>query len=184
MGIIEQLLIGLAMAMDAFAVSICLGLASEEREKTAIEAALWFGGAQALMSLLGYFLGSSFRVYIESIDHWIAFALLVFIGANMIKESIESHKAGDSCPRKKQSMFLLAIATSIDALAIGVSLSMVTDQFLSPVIIIGVVTMIMSFIGVMAGNIIGAKRKFVAELTGGTILIIIGIKILVESLFG
>jgi len=184
MNIIEQLLIGLAMAMDAFAISICLGLFSNDRTKTALEAAIWFGAAQAIMAFLGYFLGSTFRVYIENIDHWIAFFLLLFIGINMLKESIESKKMGDSCERKKQSMLLLAIATSIDALAIGVSISLVTKEYLSPVIIIGIITFILSFIGVMAGNIIGAKRKFIAELAGGAILILIGFKILIESYMG
>lgn len=184
MNIIEQLLIGLAMAMDAFAISICLGLASQDRKKEALEAGIWFGCAQAIMAFLGYFLGSAFRVYIESVDHWIAFFLLLFIGVNMIKESIESKRMGDSCERKKQSMLLLAIATSIDALAIGISISLVTKEYLSPVIIIGVVTFALSFIGVMAGNIIGAKRKFLAELAGGSILIIIGFKILTESFMG
>lgn len=134
------------------------------------------------MSLIGYFLGSSFRVYIESVDHWIAFALLLYIGISMIRESIESKKQGESCERRSQSMFLLALATSIDALAVGVSISIVTSNFVSPVLIIGIVTLILSAIGVLAGNIIGARRKYIAELAGGTILILIGLKILIESL--
>lgn len=184
MELIEQLLLGLALAMDAFAISICLGLSSEEKNKMAIKAGLWFGGAQACMTLVGYLLGASFRVYIERVDHWIAFLLLIFIGLSMIKESIESKKQGDSCERRSQSIFLLAVATSIDALAVGVSISIVTQNFISPVLIIGIVTLILSIIGVIAGNTIGAKRKFIAELAGGTILILIGIKILVEGFMG
>lgn len=184
MELIEQLLLGLALAMDAFAISICLGLSSQEKNKTAIEAGLWFGGAQALMTLIGYLLGASFRIYIESIDHWIAFFLFLFIGVSMIRESIESKKQGDSCERRSQSVFLLAIATSIDALAVGVSISIVTQNFVSPVIIIGIVTLVLSIIGVSAGNTIGARRKFIAELAGGIILILIGIKILAEGFIG
>ena len=181
MDLIEQLFLGLALAMDAFAISICLGLSTNEKSKTAIEAGIWFGGFQALMTLIGYFLGTSFRQYIESVDHWIAFALLFFIGVNMLKESIESKKQGDSCERRPQSMLLLAIATSIDALAVGVSISIITKNYISPVVIIGVVSLILSTIGVLAGNVIGARRKYIAELTGGVILILIGVKILIEG---
>lgn len=181
MEILEQLLVALALAMDAFAISICIGLSSQHKIREASEAGLWFGGAQGLMALGGFLLGSTFREKIEAIDHWIAFGLLVFIGISMIRESIESKKQGESCERKKQSMLLLAIATSIDALAVGVSISLVTTQIVGPVIIIGIVSMVLSFIGVMAGNIIGARRKFLAELAGGTILILIGLRILLES---
>lgn len=184
MEFIEQLLLGLALAMDAFAISICLGLSSQQKNRLAIEAGLWFGGAQALMALLGYFLGASFKQYIESVDHWIGFALLIFIGVSMIRESIESKKQGDACKRKPQSMLLLAIATSIDALAVGVSISIITSKFMSPVVVIGVVTCILSVIGVLDGNLIGARRKFMAELAGGVILILIGIKILAEGYMG
>lgn len=184
MEFIEQLLLGLALAMDAFAISICLGLSSQDKNKKALEAGLWFGGAQALMALIGFFLGQSFRVYIESVDHWVAFFLLVFIGASMIKESIESRKMGESCVRKSQSMFLLAIATSIDALAVGISISIVTHSFLSPIIVIGVISFILSIVGVLAGNSIGARRKFIAEIAGGSILILIGVKILLEGFIG
>ncbi len=184
MEFIEQLLLGVALAMDAFAISICLGLSSQDKSKKALEAGLWFGGAQAVMTLIGYFLGQSFRVYIESIDHWVAFFLLLFIGISMLKESIESKKMGESCERRSQSMLLLAIATSIDALAVGISISIVTDKFLSPVIVIGVISFILSIVGVLAGNSIGARRKYIAELSGGSILILIGIKILAEGFIG
>lgn len=180
MDIIEQILLGIALAMDVLAVSICLGLVGESKSRVAVEAGLWFGFFQGLMALVGFLLGTSFKTYIERIDHWIAFVLLLFIGLNMIKESIESKKLGDSCERKKQNMFVLAIATSIDALAVGVSLSIVTDAIISPVIIITLITAILSAVGVLAGNKIGARRKYLAELSGGLILIAIGVKILIE----
>lgn len=184
MEIFEQFLVALALAMDAFAISICIGLASQNKVREAVEAGLWFGGAQGLMAFGGFLLGYTFRDKIEALDHWIAFALLVFIGISMIRESIESKKQGESCERRKQSMLLLAIATSIDALAVGVSISLVTTQIIGPVIVIGIVSLVLSFIGVMAGNLIGARRKFMAELAGGIILILIGVKILVESFIG
>lgn len=181
MEFLEQIFVAIALAMDAFAISICIGLSSRDKIKDATSAGIWFGGAQGLMALIGYFLGYAFKDYIEAVDHWIAFALLLFIGITMIKESIESKKAGEACERRRQSMPLLAIASSIDALAVGVSISLVTSQIASPVIIIGIASLVISFIGVYAGHIVGARRKFIAELAGGVILIGIGVKILLES---
>lgn len=182
MTIFEQILIGLALAMDALAISICLGLATENKTKEALSAGLWFGGAQGLMALIGYFLGASFREYIERFDHWIVFAVLLYIGIVMIKEAIETRKKGDSCERRKQSMALLAIASSIDALAVGITLSLTTNEIFSPVIIIGILSFIISYLGVMTGIIIGARRKYLAEFSGGIILILIGSKVLLESI--
>ena len=180
MNIADQLFLGLAVSMDAFAVSICLGLASRDKSKQAIEAFLWFGLAQAIMATIGYFLGSTFAVKIEAVDHWIAFGLLAVIGANMIKEALEERRSGDVCERNPK-MLMLAIATSIDSLAVGVSISMVTRTIVSPAIIIGLCTGIISAIGVVFGNIIGSQKKFYAQVAGGVILILLGIKIVVEA---
>ena len=150
MDIIEQIFLAVALAMDALAVSICLGLVGDSKSKIALEAGLWFGLAQGVMALAGFLLGTSFKNHIERVDHWIAFILLLFIGLSMIKESIESKRLGDSCERRKQNMFVLAIATSIDALAVGVSLSIVTDVIISPVIIITLITAILSAVGVLS----------------------------------
>ncbi len=184
MGVIEQVILGFALAMDAFAASICKGLsAGDNRAKEAWEAGVWFGGFQALMTLLGYFLGYTFKERIERIDHWIAFILLAFIGLNMIKEAIEISKQGDACPVFKKNMLPIALATSVDALAIGISISVLKVNPMSPVIFIGVITFIMSYIGVKAGSLIGQNKRHVAEFAGGVILILLGVKILIEHIY-
>ena len=182
MGSAELMILAVGLSMDAFAVAVCKGLAMKNmRIKDAVTVGLWFGSFQALMPLIGYYLGCSCDSYIEGFDHWIAFALLEIIGAKMIKESfgkVEEAKPDISI----RTMLLMAVATSIDALAVGITFAIVgADIFLS-VSIIGVTTFILSFVGVKLGNVFGEKFKSKAELLGGVILILIGQKILLEHL--
>ncbi len=184
MGSLELLLLAIGLAMDAFAVSICKGLAMEKcTVRKAAVVGVWFGIFQAGMPLIGYFLGIRFRDYIVAIDHWIAFALLLMIGGNMIREaySEEEEEADDSLAFK--TMFLLAVATSIDALAVGITFAFLeSTNIIKAVVLIGSVTFIISTAGVKLGNIFGCRFKSKAELAGGTILILLGIKILLEHL--
>ena len=183
MGTWELLVIAIGLSMDAFAVSICKGLSMRKMNwKNAVLAGIYFGGFQSLMPLLGYFLGSRFKDYIVSVDHWIAFILLAIIGISMIKESRESDEdINDSFDFK--TMLVLAIATSIDALAIGVTFAFLSVNIVPAVSFIGVITFTLSVIGIKIGNVFGSKFKSKAELAGGFILIIMGIKILIEHLF-
>ncbi len=171
--------------MDAFAVSVCKGLATRKISiKHLFSVGAWFGGFQALMPTLGYLLGSAFQSYITSFDHWIAFILLSFIGGNMIHESFsnEDEISTDSSFTIK-TMFILAIATSIDALAVGVTFALLPNvNIVAAVVFIGAVTFVLSGIGLKIGSIFGLKYKSKAELAGGLILILIGIKILLEHL--
>lgn len=182
MGIAELMIIAVGVSMDAFAVSICKGLSvSEVRPAHALKTVVWFGGFQALMPVIGYFLGVSFADMVSSVDHWIAFILLGIIGANMIRESFEK----EECCRKDSdfsfsTMLALALATSIDALAIGVSFAFLHVNIWIAVICIGLVTGAFSAAGVFVGNSFGRKYKSKAEVAGGIILILMGIKILVE----
>lgn len=182
MNFVELLIIAVGVSMDAFAIAICKGLSVKKLEaKHLLIAGLWFGGAQALMPLLGYFLGGSFSSFIESIDHWFSFALLVLIGANMIKESREeSKKLDDSFSAKV--MFPLAIADSIDALAVGVTFAFQEVNIFPAVSLIGVTTFLFSAIGVKIGNQFGCRYKSKAEFAGGLILILMGLLILLEDL--
>lgn len=181
MGITELFVLAIGLSMDAFAVSICKGLSlGKIKPKHMCIAGIWFGGFQALMPLTGYFLGSFFAGMITKYDHWIAFFLLVFIGGNMIKESFEKEEHLDDSMTVK-SMFLLAIATSIDALAVGVTFAFLKVQIVPAVSFIGIITFILSAIGVKIGSIFGTKYKSKAELCGGIILIIIGAKILLDG---
>lgn len=183
MGIAEILLLAVGLAMDAFAVSVCKGLAMEKiTAKKAVIVGLWFGGFQALMPIIGYFLGIGFKDCITSVDHWIAFALLGFIGANMIKESLSKKEEQEDSSLDFKTMLLLALATSIDALAIGVTFAFLEVNIAFSSAIIGVVTFILSVIGVKIGSIFGIKFKSKAEFAGGIILILLGIKILLEGL--
>ena len=183
MEFLELFLMALALAMDAFAVSLGKGLATRElRTKHAVITGAWFGSFQALMPLIGYFLGRAFSSYITSFDHWIAFALLAYIGANMIKEAF-------SCDEEEQNscfavgvMFTMAVATSIDALAAGVSLAMDNANIWIAITLIGIITFITSAIGVKIGNVFGSKYSFAAQLSGGVVLVLMGIKILLEHL--
>ena len=183
MSLIELILIAIGLSMDAFAVSVCKGLAVDKLKlKHFIITGLWFGGFQALMPAIGYFLGASFEKYITSIDHWIAFALLGIIGISMIKESLskEEEEADDSLAPK--TMLLLAVATSIDALAVGITFAFLQVDIIPAVSFIGITTFVLSAIGVKVGNIFGIKYKSKAELAGGIILLLLGTKILLEHL--
>lgn len=172
------------LSMDAFAVSVCKGLAMKKLSvKKALVIGLWFGGFQALMPAAGYLLGSRFERYVTAIDHWIAFVLLALIGANMVKEALSrdgDNKADDSVSFK--AMFPLAVATSIDALAVGVTYAFLQVAVIPAVSLIGATTFLLSAAGVKAGNVFGMKYKSRAELAGGIILIAMGLKILLEHL--
>ena len=181
MHIAEILIIAVGVSMDAFAVSICKGLSVQTlRPKHAALTALWFGGFQALMPLVGYFLGVSFADFVSSIDHWIAFILLGIIGGNMIKESFSKDGCEHSPDFSANAMFPLAVATSIDALAIGVSLAFLRVDIWSAVLIIGLITGAFSAAGVCLGKFFGCRFKSRAEFVGGFILVAMGLKILLE----
>ncbi len=182
MSLIELFILALGLSMDAFAVSVCKGLSVKQlRLRHALITGLYFGGFQALMPLIGYFLGTQFQSLITDIDHWIAFVLLVLIGINMIRESRgESEKLDASFGFKV--MLPLAIATSIDALAVGVTFAFLQVQIVAAVSLIGITTFILSAVGVKIGNVFGAKYKSRAELLGGVVLILMGLKILLEHL--
>ena len=183
MSVLEILILAVGLSMDAFAVSICKGLAVKRIDmgKAGI-VGLWFGGFQALMPSVGYLLGSRFEKYVISIDHWIAFVLLALIGINMIRESLsgEEENANDAVDFK--TMLLLAIATSIDALAVGVTYAFLQVQIVPAVSFIGIITFSLSIIGVKIGNVFGLKYKTKAEIAGGVILLLMGTKILLEHL--
>lgn len=186
MGIAEIIIIAVGLAMDAFAVSIGKGLSVKRIEpRHSMSVGLWFGGFQALMPLVGYFLGISFASFVSSIDHWIAFVLLGVIGANMIREAKgdECECEGANADFSVRQMLLLAIATSIDAFAVGVSLAFLGVDIWTTVAVIGVVTMLLSMMGLRIGNIFGCRFKSKAELLGGCVLILMGSKILVEHLW-
>lgn len=184
MEIIELILIAIGLSMDAFAVAICKGLSVKDLKlRHAVITGLFFGGFQALMPLIGYLLGSQFRDYITAIDHWIAFGLLLIIGINMIRESRNDHcDVSDTFSLK--NMTVLSVATSIDALAVGVTFAFLQVDILPAVSLIGVITFILSLTGVKIGNVFGMKFKSKAEFAGGVILIGIGLKILVDHLSG
>ena len=180
MGFFELFLIGIGLSMDAFAVAICKGLGMERiNKRDTLLLALFFGGFQALMPLMGYLLGSRFASYIERWDHWIAFVLLAFIGGNMIRESREQEEeeAKHCGSIRYRELFTLAVATSIDALAVGITFALLPD-----VTLIGCTTFVLTLVGVWVGNLFGSRYKSRAELTGGIILILIGVKILLEHL--
>ncbi|MDD6023905.1 MAG: manganese efflux pump MntP family protein [Oscillospiraceae bacterium] len=184
MGLFELFLLALGLSMDAFAVSICKGLSvSRLQPRHMVICGLYFGGFQALMPLIGWFLGSQFQSLIVSIDHWIAFALLGVIGINMIREAL-SHEEEEADPDFSfKAMLPMAIATSIDALAVGVTFAFLDVQIVPAVSFIGVTTFICSAIGVKVGNVFGTKFKSKAEFLGGLVLVCLGIKILIEHLF-
>ena len=184
MGIPELFILAVGLSMDAFAVSICKGLAMKKAAwKAQLCCGAWFGGFQALMPLIGYFLGSLFIDAISAIDHWIAFALLAVIGINMLREALNGEEETADADLSVKTMFLMAVATSIDALAVGISLAMagVSNIFLA-VLLIGVTTFVLSAIGVRVGNVFGSRYEKKAELMGGVILILLGVKILLEHL--
>lgn len=183
MDLIEFFLIAVGLSMDAFAVSVCKGLAMPKCTfKKAAIVGLWFGGFQALMPAIGYILGAQFQEAIASIDHWIAFVLLALIGGNMIHEALDNDEEEADASLDVKTMFLLAVATSIDALAIGITFAFLKVNIIPAVCFIGIVTFIISFAGVKIGNVFGARYKNKAEIVGGIILILLGLKILLEHL--
>ncbi|MFR7989836.1 MAG: manganese efflux pump MntP family protein [Anaerovoracaceae bacterium] len=181
MGIIELLLLAIGLAMDAFAVSVCKGLSVEGAGgKQMFTAGIWFGGFQALMPAVGYLLGSAFTGYISAVDHWIAFVLLCFIGINMIKESFSKEEEEVGSSFGFRSMFPMAVATSIDALAVGITFAFLEVNIITAVSAIGVITFFISALGIKIGSIFGCRFKAKAERFGGAILILLGLKILLE----
>lgn len=189
MGMGELLLLGVGLSMDAFAVSVCKGLAMKRSSvKAGLTCGIWFGGFQALMPLIGFFLGSMFAEAIQSVDHWVAFGLLVLIGVNMLREAFSPEKDGGcsecaDADLSVKSMFVMAVATSIDALAVGISLAMAGDvAIFAAVGIIGVCTFTLSAVGVGVGSVFGSRFEQKAQIAGGVILVILGVKILLEHL--
>ncbi len=184
MGIIEIIAISIGLAMDAFSVAICKGLAMKKMNwKNAVIIGLYFGGFQALMPLIGYVLGVGFESKITQIDHWIAFILLLIIGGKMILETLnKDEEISYNSNVGVKVMLVLAVATSIDALAVGITLAFLNTNIVLPVFFIGIITFVLSIIGVKIGNIFGDKYEKKAELVGGVILILIGTKILLEHL--
>lgn len=187
MGFLELLLLAVGLSMDAFAVSVCKGLCMKKADLRSMAiCGAWFGGFQGFMPLIGFFLGTIFADAIEAIDHWVAFVLLALIGLNMLKEAME--KSCDCCDANGadlsvKNMFVMAVATSIDALAVGISLAMAGNvNIVAAVLLIGIVTFLLSGVGVKVGNIFGSRFEKKAQMLGGVILILLGTKILLEHL--
>ncbi len=185
MNFLELCLIGVGLSMDAFAVSVCKGLKMPRINKGQLFLiALFFGGFQALMPLIGYFLGRQFEQYIVSFDHWVAFALLAFIGGKMIFEALKGEECED-CKDERFSLrelIMMAVATSIDALAVGITFAFLQVNIWTSIFLIGVITFFLSAVGVFIGHRFGARYQSKAELLGGVILVLIGCKILLEHL--
>ena len=185
---VELFLLGVGLSMDAFAVSVCKGLGMRKLDKKqALIIGLYFGGFQALMPLIGWLLGSQFQQYITSIDHWIAFILLGFIGGKMMVEAVREWNEEETvevmdAPIDHKNMFVLAVATSIDALAVGITFALLNTPIIEAITIIGITTMVLSIIGVIVGNFFGSRYKSKAEFIGGLILVLLGLKILLEHL--
>lgn len=188
MGIVELLLLAVGVSMDAFAVSICKGLAMKKATaKASLTCGLWFGGFQALMPTIGFFLGTLFAEAIQAIDHWVAFVLLGIIGINMLKEAFEKSDGCDceehNADLSAKTMFIMAVATSIDALAVGISLAMAGGvNIFAAALMIGLCTCTFSAAGVKIGNVFGSKFEKKAQMAGGIILILLGFQILLEHL--
>ena len=185
---IELFLLGIGLAMDAFAVSVCKGLGMRKlNKKQTLIIGLYFGGFQALMPLVGWLLGSQFQKYITRIDHWIAFILLGFIGGKMMIEAIREWNEEETvdvidAPLDHKNMLVLSVATSIDALAVGITFAFLDTPIIEAITIIGITTMVISIIGVVIGNFFRSKYKSKAEFIGGLILVLLGLKILLEHL--
>lgn len=184
---IELFLMGVGLAMDAFAVSVCKGLGMVRvNKKQAVTIGLFFGGFQALMPFIGWVLGRQFEQYIRSVDHWVAFVLLGFIGGKMMVESFKKEEDGvvkkEDMPLNIKEMFVLALATSIDALAVGITFAFLGTPIVEAITIIGCTTFVISIGGVYIGNFFGSKYKNRAEFAGGLILVLLGLKILLEHL--
>lgn len=187
MGIGELLLLAVGLSMDAFAVSVCKGLAMKRATlKAELTCGVWFGGFQALMPTIGFFLGTLFADAIEAIDHWVAFVLLALIGVNMLKEAFskEEEESGENdADMSVKTMLIMAVATSIDALAVGISLAMAGNvNIFMAAVLIGICTCVLSAIGVKIGNVFGSRYEKKAQMAGGVILILLGLKILLEHL--
>ena len=184
MGILELFLLAVGLSMDAFAVAVCKGLSVKKLEgKHYWIIGLWFGGFQALMPTIGYLLGTALDQYINAFDHWIAFVLLVLIGGNMLKDGVSGEEEKTDASFAVKSMLLLAVATSIDALAVGVTFALVPDVRLPLAVgFIGATTFCLSALGLKAGNLFGRRYENSAKIAGGIILILIGTKILLEHL--
>ena len=184
MTIFELFVLAVGLSMDAFAVAVCKGLAIGKIQwKHVVIVGLWFGGFQALMPLIGYILGSSFAEYIAAVDHWIAMILLVLIGANMVRESLDKDPEHVNPSLGFKTMLVMAIATSIDALAVGISLAMAGNvNIWVAIALIGVITFTLSGVGVKIGNVFGSRFEKKAQIAGGCILILLGLKILLEHL--
>lgn len=183
MSIWELFVIAVGLSMDAFAVSVCKGLsAGRVRLGHALTAGIWFGGFQALMPFLGWLLGSRFQSFISSVDHWIAFLLLGLIGLNMVRESRSQEEEEVGASFAPKAMLPLAVATSIDALTVGITFAFLRVEIYWAITLIGVTTFVLSAIGVKAGSIVGERGKSRAELAGGLVLILMGCKILIEHL--
>ena len=186
--VIELFLLGVGLSMDAFAVSVCKGLGMRKlNKKQALIIGLYFGGFQALMPLLGWALGKQFQKYITSIDHWIAFILLGFIGGKMMIEAVREWNEEEvvdvmDAPIDHKNMLVLAVATSIDALTVGITFAFLGTPIVEAITIIGITTMVISIAGVVVGNFFGSKYKSKAEFIGGLILVLLGLKILLEHL--
>lgn len=183
MGLWELFILAVGLSMDAFAVAICKGLAIRRLQlRQALVVGLWFGAFQALMPAVGYLLGSAFAELVTSVDHWIAFVLLAIIGANMIREGVRGDEESCDPSLSFNVMLMLAIATSIDALAVGVTFAFLQVNIVAAVLFIGCVTFVISAAGVKIGNVFGARYKAKAEVFGGAVLLLIGLKILLEHL--
>ena len=183
MGLWELFILALGLSMDAFAVSVCKGLSLRKISgKHMCLAGAWFGGFQALMPLIGFFLGRVFAQAVEAYDHWIAFGLLAFIGGKMIWEALEGGEEDVDAAMDAKTMFILAVATSIDALAVGVTFAFLEVSILPAVLFIGATTFVCSAVGVKIGSVFGAKYKEKAELAGGAVLVLIGLKLLLDGL--
>ncbi|MGM9647051.1 MAG: manganese efflux pump MntP family protein [Eubacteriales bacterium] len=184
MGIVELILLAVGLSMDACAVSICKGLALRKvNVRQMATVGLWFGGFQALMPLIGYLLASLFADFIRSVDHWVAFALLAIIGINMIREALSKEEEEADPSLGFKTMLVMAIATSIDAMAVGISFAFLNVQIIPAVSLIGVITFALSVAGVKLGAVFGDRFKSRAELAGGVILIALGLKIFIEHQF-
>ena len=183
MNLLDVFFIGVGLSMDAFAVSVCKGISMKKMNwKKACIIGLYFGGFQAIMPVIGYFFGSSFESIITNIDHWIAFILLAIIGAKMIQEAFQKEEEEYNEDISVKTMIVLSIATSIDALAVGITFAFLKVNLLLAISMIGIITFVISIIGTKVGNKFGSKYEKKAELAGGIILILIGIKILLEHL--
>lgn len=186
--VIELFLLGVGLSMDAFAVSVCKGLGMRKlNKKQALIIGLYFGGFQALMPFVGWLLGSQFQKYITSIDHWIAFILLGFIGGKMMIEAVREWNEEEvvdvmDAPIDHKNMLVLAVATSIDALTVGITFAFLGTPIVEAITIIGITTMVISIAGVVVGNFFGSRYKSKAEFIGGLILVLLGLKILLEHL--